>query len=229
MTTSPRTLRLHNLSQNDLSIQLRRNTNRFNPRLRRGMHVTNIKVARGSVFDVCKTLDVTYAEARSIIDGSPMVKARVRSTDLLVRDHPPSEENLAAEAKVEAQQQEAQAKTNAMNPPDAPGALPAGVPPSAVGLPDDTPRMRHPPTSASKLFDVTPVAPEAAAVELAAEVEESAEVAPEPEEPADKTPSMEWSLRRLKNLAIEKGIDVDKARSKTAILKRIKEAQDGSD
>ena len=226
MTTSPKTIRLHNTCQMDLSLQLHRDSTRFNPRLRRGMHVTNVKIARGHVFDVCQELSVSLDEARRIVAHSPQVQARRRSRHLLIRDHPPSEANLAAEAKTTADRVASETATAALNPPDAPDALPAGVNPQAVGLPASTPRQVHPPTSAASLLSVAASEPEP-------EDEDEPE-APEPEEEATPvapvardTPSMEWSLRRLKRYANDHAINLDGARSKTVVLKTIKDAVDG--
>ena len=229
MTTSPRTVRLHNTCQMDLSLQLQRDSSRFNPRLRRGMHITNIKIGRGRVFDMCKELDISFEEARRIAAHSPQVQARQRSRHLLVRDHPPSEENLAAEAVETAKYEKAVALTAALNPPDPVGSLPAGVDPRAVGLPVSTPRRVHPPISAATLLDVAPVA------SLETVPEDSDEDDSDEEETSDEpqlievdVPSMEWSLRRLKRYANENDIDLDGARSKTAILKKIKDTGDGN-
>jgi hypothetical protein len=221
-----RTLRLYNVGNTQLSFHLHRLSPKTAIRLRRGLTLTPIAIMPGQFKDVCKELAVDYAEAVRIVAQSPEAQAFKNSGRLLIREHPPLPETLEKEAVVAETVKKARAQDAALNPPDPPNALPAGVHRvrEEVGLDPEAPRM----TRASTEKVETPAAAEEitkddkpAAVEATLRPPEEAKAADEDD---DREPSMDWTEKKLREFAEARGFDLKRARSKTAILKKIREA-----
>jgi hypothetical protein len=221
-------------SGRQVSFSLQRWQQKTSPRLRRGVVMTPVLIPAGLYYDVCKELGVSFEEAKALCERSPELKAHERAGRLLVREHPPMDETLAKEAEDAAAASAAAAKTAALNPPDPPNAIPAGVDPEAAGLPADTPRMTRAPADKPPEPEPAPVselpsfdAPDADADADADETTDPGRpAAPEPEEDPTDTPSMDWDLDRLVAFAEANEIDLGRSTSKTSILKKIRRAME---
>ena len=236
MTHSPETLRLYNVDQQgrQLSLSLQRWQPKSSPGLRRGVVMTPILIAPGGFYDVCAQLRIDFEEARFIAERSPEVNAHKNAGRLLVREHPPSVETLAKEATEQTKIDAAKAKMDELNPADPPNAIPAGVNPVAAGLPPDTPRANTSPLDIvppAELPTPTAIASEEPAAPIKAGVEAEAETEAElPDDPTPaalvevEMPSMDWKLDKLRAYAEEYEVDLGKASSKSAILKKIQKA-----
>ena len=219
MTHSPKTVRIHNVDPggSQISLHLAVSAPKTAPRLRRGVSLLPVVIPAGRYYDVCKELGVDLAEAKGIIEASHEVSHHKRANRVLIREFPPGDAEKAADERRAAEFADAKAKTAALNPPDPPGAIPAGIDPVAVGLPPDTPKRTFSPLDAPVKAATMSRAEEPAEPEPV-EAPKAAEAAPA----RSKEPSMDWSLDDLQAFAAERNIDVSGAPSKTAVLKKIR-------
>jgi hypothetical protein len=168
--------------------------------MRRGPTLTPILIGGGQYYDVCAMLGVSYEEAEDICRRSPEVQAFKRSRYLDVISFPPA----------------------------------AAAPAPVVVPPTPTP---EPAAAVSTPTPVTPTAVVVSGVDVTSEVISTAVTLPEAEPalaapvadevpvPAPRVvrePSMDWSEADLREYARTRGIDVSKAKSKTAVLKAIR-------
>lgn len=212
--SSSKTIRLQNLLPNaNLSLYLHQPVAASRGSLRRGPTFTPILIRAGQYFDVCAQLRVSFEEAQMICARSPEVQQLKRTARLLEMVYPPE-------------------ATTVVPPPAAPAPEPAPVaapvhaevaPASASAkakLPAPTPPAAPPPVAPPPV-ETAPAAP--------VEVLEAPTPVPEPETPEAGRrlgePSMDWAEDELRFYAASKGIDLSRARSKTAILRTIRSAK----
>lgn len=210
----PTTVRLHNIDPNrtQLSLHLLWPMNKTAPRLRRGVNMHPIRIPPGRYYDICKELGCDLEDARRVAQ-SPEVILHRNGNRLLVREFPPTEEQVAVEEKEAAGGRDAQKQTAALNPPDPPEAVPVGIDLEAAGLDPSTPRMTRVPekTKVEEISDE--VEPTSNEVEVEPEISAVAE---------SGEPSMDWNERALRKYAEDNNISIKGAMSKTAILKAIR-------
>ena len=230
-----RSLRIYNRdpSGRQISLHLQRWNPTASPGLRRrGAVLTPVLIPSGAFLDVCKQLGVSFEDAERIVKQSPEAQARKNAKHILIREHPPFPETLEREAKERERLEAAKKKTAELNPPDPPDAVPVGVNLEAAGFdPNEAPppRMtRHPDENralAETLAEASVEGPGTGTEEelLAIPPEE---VTGSPDSEASEAidqPSMNWTARRLKKYAEDNGITLGRARSKTTVLRRIRE------
>ncbi len=230
MTHSPKpTIRLQNIAAGNtqLNLHLMRTRQKASPGLRRGVVMTPVHIMPGRYYDVCDELGLDIGEARRIVNPSPEVKAHVNAMRLMVREVPTTAEQAAEDAKIEAARADAAEKTAALNPPDPPNAVPAGVDLEAAGLPPDTPKMTRPPETepeAPPPSDDDESEGEDTLDEGPGVTEDEDEAEEEPKTNTIREPSMDWTIEALRAHAEEHHVDLGRSTSKTAILKKIRKA-----
>jgi hypothetical protein len=198
--TTPRTVRLLNATGSNLSLYLTQLRYPARGSLKRGPLLTPILIQQGRYYDVCAELGVTFEEAELIARRSPEVQ-RLKTRGLLVLEYPPPPA-----------------------PPPAPAPEPAAAPsppPEAAPAPEPEPEPEPSPAP-------PPPAPEPSPPPSPQGPPENVDLPPPAEEPvlllgdARKEPSMEWSEDELRAWAHKHGVDVSRAKSKTAVLKAIR-------
>lgn len=230
MTSEERTIRLHNVDpgRSQLSINLAIYHQKTASKLRRGSHMHPIVIPAGRYFDMVKELGylgIDYAAACEVVEHSAELRAHEQAKRLLIRHFPPTAEQLIEEARVEARAKDAEEKTLALNPPDPPHAIPAGVARTVeslteLGLDADTPvQTRWPGPTLPEMYDDKPED------EFGQTFDDSTLEPAEPvEAPKSIEPSMDWEEKDLRAFAAERGIDLGKAKTKTLVLKKIRDA-----
>lgn len=215
------TFRLHNLSMTNLSINLAYGSPNTGT-MRRGLPtVTSIVVPLGGYFDVCFKLQITYDEAKRVLERSPELKTFERKGLVKVLDWPKDVESAT--------------------PVGPTPTMPDGVTP-ATDQPELKPAPIVPPPEAP-VFDMASVELDADPTEhiptgdggggaAAVAAETSTLDAPNAgagtapvvatEVPMHREPSAEWSEADLRAFAERNNIDISKARGKAAVLRAIR-------
>lgn len=198
--SSHKTIRLQNKTGNNLSLHLHQMQPRAAGSMRRGPMLTSILIGQGQYYDVCAQLGVDYDEAHRICQRSPEVQAFKHSNYLAEIHWPPHPGAPPVEQLTPV--------VEAVAPPveeETPAPL---VELTEVLDPDPTPAVGMPEPEMRQVQDTE------------VEAEAPAE-APAPR--MVREPSMDWSEEELRDYAAKRGIDLSKAKSKTAVIRAIRE------
>lgn len=213
---SPRTIRLLNVTSTNLSITVHRYHARTQGSLRRGPALESMLIGRGQYVDVCTHFGVDLDEAHRLCDSSPEIRAFKRQGYLKEMLFPP------------------------VAVPDAPVTQVVVAPPVAVAVPTSATVEVKQSLPPAPLLDAvvtatTPVSaadlllpldvllpPPPSAVEPEPEPEPKAAPSPDVMR-AVREPSMDWSEGDLRAYAQRLGVDLTRAKSKTAVLRAIRE------
>ncbi|APU88867.1 hypothetical protein Rctr197k_037 [Virus Rctr197k] len=196
--SSSRTIRLQNLSPSaNVSLMLHELVPAARGSMKRGPTLTPILIRPGQYYDVCTGLNVSYEAATDICRRSPDVQRLKHMSRIAEIVHPPLPVAVlpVEEAPPPPALAPEPAPALAPEPELPPAPAPAPAPDTEPSPPDDSP---------------TPV--------------------PEPETPDEVTepafpggePSMDWGEAQLRSYAEAHGVDVSRARSKTAVLRSIR-------
>lgn len=202
---SPKTIRLQNVTHTNLSFTVHRYRARTQGSLRRGPMLESVLISRGQYLDVCAHFGVDVDEALRLCDSSPEIRAFKRQGYLKQFVFPPDEVEPQPVVVVKAH---APIPVLAESVTAAPEVAAEPAPVAEVAVLEEVPAVET-------------AAPEAAAPEVA----EAVSVAPEADPRAVREPSMDWSENDLRAYARRKGVDLSRAKSKTAVLRAIREKQ----
>ena len=170
MNPSAKTIRLLNVTPNNISLSLQQFRAPASPGIRRSIVMTSVLIRAGGFVDVCSLLRVDIEEAKAVVERSPEARAFCKSGALRAMYFPPEPEAA---------------------PPPKPEPAPKPAPePEPVVEPVVEPEPE-------------PVAAEGSPLE---------------------EPSMSWPEAKLRDYASERNIDLTRAKSKTAVMRAIRNA-----